>query len=834
MKQYVGIDLGTTNSAICTYDGETVRLWKSPDQYDVTPSAIYMDRRGNKHVGKRAYDAAPHSPDNAALLFKRLMGSSTPIELKGANVTMTPEQCSAEVLKALYGFLSEEARLAGSTGTVITVPAAFNQMAKDATLQAAEMAGFGNVALMQEPVAAVMSVARGRKADGVFVVYDLGGGTLDVAVAESIAGRVSLLAHGGIAMCGGRDFDLLLVEHVVAPWLAANFDLPADLLNDPAYVTLTRLATWATEKAKIELSSKPEAVVALPEPEVRVRDRSGAEVYFEVPLSRADLDKVIASKIRDSIEATRETLSKAGYRPEGVEKFVFVGGPTYYKPLRDGVLAGLGVQATKGSTEVNPMTAVAEGAAVFAESIDWSDAGRGRKASKGSIAGTGAVSLSFNFAARTPDSKARIVAVMAAGGPTGSEFQVDSVDTGWSSGRVALKDAATIDVPLAKAGENAFKIFAFDAAGTPLPLGSSRVVITKTAATVDAIPASHSIGMEVAERRGGRPGLLWLVKAGDPLPKRGVLKLRAAESLRAESDGSINLKLWEGEIEDRVADNRFIGTMKIMGTDLDSGVIQAEAEILCQYEVADSGAVTLEVSVPSVGAAFHSGRNFYSRQDGQLDYSSDTERIVGEGEQTKARVEELASRVDDPKLEEARVKLASSSDVSAERTSPEAAKQAMEDVLEAKRLLAQVRRDHQKEIRQFTLEGLKESFKKSLEKYARPTEMTTIENLFKTAQRAIDRADRDFENIVDEIHGRRFEILWRQDWYVVDWFKFMASRPAMFADRKRAQELVKRGVAALEADDIDRVRTVVRELGSIQISSGDEDQMFDVANVFRG
>jgi molecular chaperone DnaK len=399
---------------------------------------------------------------------------------------------------------------------------------------------------------------------------------------------------------------------------------------------------------------------------------------------------------------------------------------------------------------------------------------------------------------------------------------------------VALKDAATVEVPLAKAGENVFKIFAFDAAGSPLPLATSRVVITKTAATVDAIPASHSIGMEVADRRGGRAGLLWLVRAGDPLPRRGVLKLRAAESLRAESDGSINLKLWEGEIEDRVSDNRFIGTMKIRGTDLDSGVIQAEAEILCQYEVADSGAVTLEVSVPSVGAAFHSGRNFYSPQDGQLDYSSDTEQIVAESEQTKSRVDELAGRVDDPKLEEAREKLASASEVSAERSSPEAAKQAMDNVLEARRLLAQVRRDHQKEIRQIALEGLKESFKNSVEKYARPTELTTIENLFKTAQRAIDRADRDFENIVDELHGRRFEILWRQDWFVVDWFKFMATRPAMFADRKHAQELVKRGIAALEADDIDRVRTVVRELGSIQISSGDEDQMFDVANVLRG
>ena len=81
MNNYVGIDLGTTNSAICSYDGDLTRIWKSPEQNDVTPSVIYIDRRGNKYVGKRAYDSAPHSPDNGAMLFKRFMGTSTPIKL---------------------------------------------------------------------------------------------------------------------------------------------------------------------------------------------------------------------------------------------------------------------------------------------------------------------------------------------------------------------------------------------------------------------------------------------------------------------------------------------------------------------------------------------------------------------------------------------------------------------------------------------------------------------------------------------------------------------------------------------------------------------------------
>lgn len=191
MKNYIGIDLGTTNSAVSAYDGENLRLFKSPDQNDVTPSAIFIDKRGNKLVGQRAYNNAARSPDNAATLFKRLMGTSTPVKLPAVDLTMTPEECSAEILRVLFGYLPEEIRNDPETGTVITVPAAFNQMQKDATMAAAEMAGLGKVALMQEPVAAVMSVMRHRKGDGMFLVYDLGGGTLDIAIADSISGRVT-------------------------------------------------------------------------------------------------------------------------------------------------------------------------------------------------------------------------------------------------------------------------------------------------------------------------------------------------------------------------------------------------------------------------------------------------------------------------------------------------------------------------------------------------------------------------------------------------------------------------------------------------------------------
>lgn len=831
MKNFVGIDLGTTNSAICSYDGSETRIWKSPEQNDVTPSVLYVDRRGNKYIGKRAYDSAPHSPDNAAMLFKRLMGTSTPVELSAVNLIKTPEECSAEVLKVLFGYLPEEIRNSPDTGTVITVPAAFNQMQKDATMQAASMAGLGNVALMQEPVAAVMSVMRARKTDGIFLIYDLGGGTLDIAIAESIGGRVNLLAHGGIAMCGGRDFDRVLVDSVVRPWLLEKFNLPPDFSVNPKFKSLLRLITWATERAKIELSARDDSVVSLSETEARTRDIDGNEIYLDIPLQRDTYDKLIAERIGESIESAREVLNKAGLSPHDLERIVFIGGPTNYKPLRDKVAFELGIP---GSTDVNPMTAVAEGASLFAESIDWSSANRSRKNARGQLSSGESLALSFNYIARTPDVKAKIAVQLTGQATTGSEFQIDSVDTGWTSGRLPLKHGAIIEVALAKSNDNVFKVFVFDSMGGPIALEQDKIVITRTAATVDAIPASHSVGIEVLEKLGGRPVLDYLVRSGDSLPKKGKKIFKAAESLKAGVAGSLNLKLWEGEIENPITDNRPIGVLKISGSDFDNGVIPAGADLECEYEILDSGNIMIEVSVPCIGSTFHSGKNFYSRQEGQLDYTTAAIAVVEEGKKTLSRIDEVSDVVDNPKLEQARQRLESAVSLDPEEAEAEKSQEAMEKVFEARRLLAQVRKEHLKEIRQIDLNNAVSFFDEHIRQHARTSEVSAFDNLTKTAQRSIDRNDKDFEHHLDELKGKNFEILWRQDWFVVGQFKWMTESPHLFSDTHRFEELSQLGEQYMRSDDIEKLRSVVAQLSMIRNSSSSDNELFDVVNIIRG
>ena len=307
----------------------------------------------------------------------------------------------------------------------------------------------------------------------------------------------------------------------------------------------------------------------------------------------------IKEKLDESIKATREALEKAGLTSHDIDRVVFVGGPTQYKPLRDLVSFELGIAA---STDVNPMTAVSEGAALFAESIDWTSQDRSRKKSKGSM-NTGTLDLTFNYIARTPDIKAKVM-VKLGSTVSGYEFQIDNNDTGWTSGKINLENGSSVQIPLVKYGENSFKVYVFDNMGKAISLPEDKIIISRTAASIDAIPASSSIGLEVKDKVGGKLVLDYLVKEGDKLPAKGERVYKSGESLKAGSTSSIKFKLWEGEIIDPVTDNNFIGVFEIKGTDFDSGVIPTGADLITEYEMHDSGLIVINVSVPSIGNSF--------------------------------------------------------------------------------------------------------------------------------------------------------------------------------------------------------------------------------------
>ena len=827
MKHYIGIDLGTTNSAICSYDGKNVRIWKSMEQNDVTPSAIYIDKRGNKYYGSKAYIQAPYNPANSATLFKRFMGTNMKIEFESAQLSLTPEECSAEILKVLYGYLPEEIRNDPETAVVITVPAAFNQMKKDATLNAAKLAVINNVSLMQETVAAIMSIIRSSKQEGIFLVYDLGGGTFDVSIAENINGKVNLLAPGGIEMCGGRDIDRMIFNKIVIPWLKENFSLPDDFLINRKYKTFCRVAQWATERAKIELSAIDTSTITLSEAESRTLDENDNEIYIDIDINRDQINSIMSNLVSETVEATREILIKAGLSSNDLENIVFIGGPTSYKPLRDRISYELSLPA---NIEINPMTAVAEGASIFAESIDWSTINHNRKAINKVIKTN--IELSFKYTARTPNDYAKIMCVLE-NELDGYTIQFTSLDTGWSSGRANIKDKLILSLPLSQHGENTFSVKVFNEFGHEQHIGTNKVTITKTLASIGAIPASHSIGIEVIDKLGGVPILEYLINEGDSLPKKGCLTFKAGQTLKSGTNDSLNIKLWEGNIQSPITDNRFIGVLKITGNDLESGVVPTGAEIECEFEISDSGTINLDVSIPCIGTSF-SNHNFYSRQEGQIDLN-DIDSIAEEGRQVLERIDRMSEKVDDIQLHNARKKAEFAANIdNKSQSDAEDVQKANNDLLYAKKLINKTRQANLKVIRQMDLDSCVDFFDEVVRQYAKPAEEQTFDNLTRTAQHSIERNDNNFDNILDLMKTKNTIILLRQDWFVVDWYQRVVASSANYIDIKRFNELKQQGELALTNDDIEQLRQILFELLSIQIHIDSGNEMFDIANIIKG
>ena len=808
---FIGIDLGTTNSAITSFDGKNTRVWKSPEQNDVTPSVIYIAKRGGRFYGKKAYDNAPLNPENTAQLFKRLMGSST--KIKVADIEMTPEECSAEILRTLFGYLPEDVRNDKKTGTVITVPAAFNQMQKNATKEAAFGAGINKVALIQEPVAAIMSVAKQQNINGLFVVYDFGGGTFDVSIAERAGNKINLLTNDGIAFCGGRDFDKLLLDNIVVPWLKNNFNLPDGFRINEKYAKLIRMATWATEQAKIELSAKETASVQLDESVIRCSDESGNEIYLDVPLSREQYNNLIFPKIDETIEKTREVISNVGLKPEDINYVVFVGGPTQYKPLRDRVSQQLGIAP---STDVNPMTAVSEGAAIYAESIDFETAKGGQKADKGIIKAQ-SFGLEFRYNARTSSDKAKIAVVFKNADKLNFVFK--SQNTGWTSGKLTLSSGSIVTVDLTEMGENTFSVQCFDENGTEVKLPESNITIAKTLINIGKIPCAHSVGVELEDPVTGKPILDYLIKKDDLLPKSGTVKYKTTKRISAGSNDSISFKLWEGEIADPVEYNRFIGEISISGNSFEYGIIPVGSEIVCDYTFSDSGNIETKVTVPSVGIT--ETKDSYDRLSGQIDFNNDDTKIVSEAQSVLEKIEELSENIFDEKLDEAATKIRSYLDRS-DDLDAEDLQTLFEITQTGKGVVASFMRENKAIVWQQDLDSAMDGFS-DLESNATESQKNTIYKLQENIQRAIDANSPTAEKLLAQLHDVIAKVAFNNDDIFYAIFASMAQNPQEFTNQALFNQLVNQGCQCIQSKDINGLKSVLQRMIQIRIPQEGSD-----------
>jgi molecular chaperone DnaK len=379
MAKIIGIDLGTTNSAVAVAEGGEPRILENAEGNRTTPSIVAKSKNGERLTGLLAKRQAITNPKNTIFSVKRLMGrkfsdpevqkdkawlpydikASTTggIEVKMGDSWHSPEEISAFVLMKLKS--DAEAKLGEKIEeAVITVPAYFDDSQRQATKNAGEIAGLKVRRILNEPTAAALAYGLNKQKSEKIVVYDFGGGTFDISVLEIGDDTIEVKATGGDTHLGGDDFDKKIYEYLVTEYKKQE---GIDISGDP--LALQRLRE-AAERAKHELSTTIEAEINLP----YITSNASGPKHFLMKLTRAKLEELVGDYIRHSIDLVKETVTAtapkgAGFKLSDINEIVMVGGQTRMPAIVEAVKELFGKEPHKG---INPDEVVALGAAVQA------------------------------------------------------------------------------------------------------------------------------------------------------------------------------------------------------------------------------------------------------------------------------------------------------------------------------------------------------------------------------------------------------------------------------------------------------------------------------------
>ncbi len=809
---YVGIDLGTTNSAAAVFDGEAVSVVRNAQGASVTPSVVRIDKQGRATVGTRARRFIESDPANTAAEFKRLMGTGQAIPFPAANLARKPEELSAEVLKALRQDIADQLGVQIERA-VISVPALFELPQSAATSEAARLAGFARVELLQEPIASALAAGWRSDSDGggTWLVFDLGGGTFDASLLETRDGLLRVVGHDGDNYLGGRDFDWAITEH-----LAAQLSV-VPRRNNPEHVSALRVLRLAAEDAKIELSRHDRTQLTLAQPLVI----DGKDVEVDLELTRATVESLCMPLVDRALDVCVRLMQTHGLAPGRLGRLVLVGGPTVMPMVRARVSARLDAGIAEGH---DPMTLVAQGAALYAATAGLD----GRAAPAAVTAGRQiwlqypAVSADLTphvvgkFVGENPPSKVKLVRLDgpgSAGAGSAAEGRRGVIDGGWSSADATVGPDGTFlaTVTLLPRRACTFAIEARTQGGELVPVSPAQLTIVQ-GLTIGDPPLSRTLGVALANGH-----VQVYLERGAPLPARRTFTHTTIETVaKGSSDSVLRIPIVQGEMSQANL-CRLVGTLDI-GGDTVKDTVPTGSSVEVTIELDRGGRLQARALVPAISQVFEHVAHLLvpDAAPEALDASlRDLRRQLMEL-RTDAFRRGLSQTIEKLDRVEARLSEAERDIDAAHGGDADAAQRARRALLDVDATMADA--DLARKWPELDEAARHQAIHASsmVGMHGSEAERTLLQEVLGAMDKA--RKDRDAPELERQMRlaGRLSSAAFNRTteaWEL--YFHDAASEVSKCRDLPRAQKLVTEGKAAIETGDIDALRRVVKALWSL-------------------
>lgn len=800
-----GIDLGTTNSAIAKFIKGEVIIFSNPQDYgrNTLPSVVSY-KKDKIIVGNKAKEFLEKDPKSVVGVFKRKMGTAESFKIKSINESKTPIELSAQVLKELKTFVNTGDNL---DAVVITIPASFDTIQSNATKEAGIQAGFKQVVLLQEPIAASLAYANMKKEremnDGQWLVYDLGGGTFDVALIQIKHGEMKVLDHEGDNFLGGADFDQMIVEKFVIPKISEEYNFinledemksASGKLNAKYYVLLRR-----AEEAKIILSSKTSAEIVVD----GFEDEDGNEVDIEITITRSEFNELIKSNIDGTIEMIKQILTRNSLKPSDLQFNLMVGGSTYIPYVRSRVEEVLQIPV---NCEIDPTTAVAVGAAYYA-------ATKPKEIGKGTgVKQTTAISIktSYNKVSKEKD---ELFSARVTGKTDGLSYRITRQDGGFDSGLKKLTERISEDLPLVDGAFNFFSFVVYDSQNNIVETDIEPIGIN-SGFGISGQPIPEDICLEVDDY--DNPGKTRLKPI---FFKNSILPLRSQAIsfplnkglIKGNDDDFIYINVLEGSHLALPEANKVIGFMEIRGTQIKRDIAKG-SDIEITISISESRDITISVYLNMADQEF---KQTFNPKERHTPVEFLKEQVEELSEKLDLEIEEATEKEDfetASALSKLKKEMESVSDETESLTSDDVTDKRYQ-LEDKKRKIAQeidsaTKNKRIQQVKAHYFET-KEECEKMLDENGNDHERKTFNDI--VAQESAffsTNSPLKIQEKSDELYSIISRIRWRTPEFLAGIFKWCRDNQTRMNDQAQAKSLVDAGVFAIESRNWERLAEI--------------------------